>query len=109
LPALLPGWGDVTPFVLKTGEQFRPDGPPPLTSKKYARDYNEVERIGAQFSAVRTPEQSEIARFWYEGSPAGWNRIARTVAEGRVLDVTSRSSPVFGIRRGGLQPASTNP
>ncbi len=58
-----------------------------MPSEEYARDYNEVERIGAQFSAVRTPEQSEIARFWYEGSPFGWNRIARTVAEGRVLDL----------------------
>ena len=86
-PALLPGWGDVTPFVLNTGEQFRPDGPSPLTSEEYARDYNEVQSIGAQFSAVRTAEQSQIARFWYEGSQAGWNRIARTVAEGRVLDL----------------------
>jgi hypothetical protein len=87
LPALLPGSGDMTPFVLNTGEQFRPDGPPSLPSEAYARDYNQVERIGAQFSAVRTPEQSQIARFWYEGSPFGWNRIARIVAEGRVLDL----------------------
>ena len=28
--ALLPGWGDVTPFVLRSGSQFRPDAPPAL-------------------------------------------------------------------------------
>ena len=33
-PALLPGWGEVTPFVLRSGSQFRPDAPPALESKK---------------------------------------------------------------------------
>lgn len=84
--ALLPQWGDVNPFVLRTGAQFRPDGPPSLTSEQYATDYNEVKSIGAQFSATRTAEQSEIARFWYEGSQVGWNRIARVVATERGLD-----------------------
>ena len=85
-PALLPGWGNVTPFTLKSGEQFRPDGPPPLSSRKYARDYDEVKSIGEKLSSARSAEQSEIARFWYEGSQAGWNRIARVAAEPRVLD-----------------------
>ena len=30
--SLLPGWGSVTPFVLRSGSQFRPDGPPALDS-----------------------------------------------------------------------------
>jgi hypothetical protein len=77
----------VTPFALNDGTQFRPDGPPPLDSVEYAADYNEVKSIGAQFSATRTDEQSEIARFWYEGSQVGWNRIARTVAMDRGLDL----------------------
>ena len=85
-PALLPGWGNVTPFTLKSGEQFRPDGPPPLSSRKYARDYDEVKSVGEKLSSARSAEQSEIARFWYEGSQAGWNRIARVAAEPRGLD-----------------------
>ena len=32
--ALLPGWGAVTPFVLRSGSQFRPDGPPALDSEQ---------------------------------------------------------------------------
>jgi hypothetical protein len=31
-------------------------------------------------------EQSQIARYWYEGSPRGWNRIARVVAAAKNLD-----------------------
>lgn len=89
LPAILPGWGNVTPFTLNRGEQFRPDPPGyfNLGSEEYARDYNEVKRIGEMNSTTRTVEQSEIARFWYEGSPAGWNRIARVASSQAGLDL----------------------
>jgi hypothetical protein len=86
LPAVLPGWGKVTPFVLRRSTQFEPEGPPPLSSRRYARDYNEVKTIGAQYSSTRTPEQSTIARFWYEFSGAAWSRIARGVAQSRSLN-----------------------
>ncbi len=36
-------------------------------------------------STVRTPAQTEIARFWFEG-PGNWNTIARAVGAGRKLD-----------------------
>ena len=75
-PSLLPGWGNVTPFTLLSASQFWLPGPPALTSEAYARDYNEVKSVGGQVSAARTAEQTEIARFWFEGPPA-WNRIAR--------------------------------
>ena len=87
LPAVLPGWGRVITFVLKRSTQFSPDGPPRLSGRRYARDYNEVKAIGAQNSATRTAEQSSIARFWYESSPAGWSRIGRVVAESRGLNL----------------------
>jgi hypothetical protein len=86
LPALLPGWGRVTTFVLRRSTQFSPDGPPRLSGQRYAREYNEVKAIGAQNSTTRTPEQSSIARFWYEPSPAGWTRIGRVVAQSRGLN-----------------------
>ena len=56
------------------------------TSEAYARDYVEVQRLGGKASAPRTPEQTEIARYWYEGSPQGWSRIARVVSAQRGLD-----------------------
>jgi hypothetical protein len=87
LPAVLPGWGKVTPFVLLRSSQFGPNEPPRLTGKQYAADYNEVKAIGEKNSATRTAEQTSIARFWYEGSPAGWSRIARVVAQSQGLDL----------------------
>ena len=74
LPATLPGWGFVTPFVLRTPFEFLPDGPPALTSSQYARDYNEVQDIGDKLSSVRTPEQTSIARFGTRGRQ--WAGIA---------------------------------
>jgi vanadium-dependent haloperoxidase-like protein len=91
LPAVLPGWGKVTPFVLRSSSQFEPRRPPSLESQRYARDYNEVMAIGEKSSISRTPEQTQIARFWYEGSPAGWSRIGRVVGEVRGLDSWQRA------------------
>ncbi len=78
-PAALAGWGRVEPFAMRNGSQFRPPRPYRLDSSEYAADYNEVRGIGEAKSAARTPEQSEIARYWYENCGQGWNRIARSV------------------------------
>jgi hypothetical protein len=85
-PAILPQWGNVAPFTMAAPWQFRPPGPPTLTSIDYAKDYEEVKRLGGKTSPVRTADQSEMARYWYEGSPPGWSRIARVVAAQRGLD-----------------------
>ena len=84
-PSAVPNWGNVTPFTLLSSSQFWLPGPPPLTSPTYARDFNEVKSVGGKVSAVRTADQTEIARFWFEG-PGNWNTIARTVAATRKLD-----------------------
>jgi hypothetical protein len=83
--AAQPGWGGVQPFVIDLREHAV-DGPQPLTSREYARDLAYVKGIGEIASTARTPEQSEIAKFWYEDSPLGWNRIANTVIRQRKLD-----------------------
>lgn len=97
-PALLPGWGNVVPFTLREGSQFRPEPSDyfDLTSEAYTRDYHEVKSIGVQGSITRTAEQSEIARFWYEASPPGWNRIARNVAADQSMDLWSNAR-LFGL------------
>src|SRR5882724_1447025 len=86
LPAMLPQWGQMLPFTMRAPWQFRLRPPPALTSETYTRDYNEVKRLGGKQSMVRTAAQDEIARFWYEASAQGWNRIARIIAGQRVLD-----------------------
>src|SRR5262245_49051338 len=85
-PAMLPQWVHVTPFTMAATWQFRLPGPPALASADYARDYEEVKRLGGKNSTARTAEQSEIARYWYEGSPQGWSRIARVVSAARGQD-----------------------
>ena len=64
----------VRPLVLGAAAQFRPPGPPSLTSRRYARDFNEVARLGRADSAVRTPEQTDTALFWTDNDIAQWNR-----------------------------------
>jgi PAP2 superfamily protein len=87
-PALLPGWGNVTPWVLRSGSQFRPDGPPALDSGRWARDYNEVKEIGSSTSSTRTAEQTEIARFWLAPPAPIWNGVARRIIDARGLDAS---------------------
>jgi hypothetical protein len=87
-------WGaTVTPFVVETASQFRAPRPYGAVSNsaavltaQYTSDYNEVKAIGCAQCAARTQAQTEIALFWVENSPEGWNRIARTVASQRQLD-----------------------
>ena len=86
-PAALAHWGSVTPFVLKSSDQFRCPEPPAVNSPRALADLEEVKAIGGSKSVTRTAEQSEIARYWYESSPRGWNRIAREVAAARQFDV----------------------
>jgi len=88
-PALLPGWGAVTPFVLRSGLQFRPDDPPALASKLYARDYNELKEIGVDNSSVRTTEQTQIALFWRASPVAIWNPVLTQVLAAHNLDLSS--------------------
>jgi membrane-associated phospholipid phosphatase len=86
--ANLPGWGRVQPFVIDLQEHVV-DGPQRLSSLQYARDLAYVKAIGELASPTRTPDQSEIAQFWYEDSPLGWNRITNTVVRQRRLDLWS--------------------
>lgn len=80
----LPGWGHLTPFAIREGTQPRPPGPPALTSSHYTTAYREVLTLGGKDSPTRTPEQTEIARFWADDAgtstpPGHWNRIAQDV------------------------------
>ena len=84
--ASVPGWVFVRPWVLESGAQYRPDDGPDLTSRRYARDVNEVKEIGALNSATRTVEQTNIARFWVASAPVIWNGVLRQVALALDLD-----------------------
>jgi len=85
LPPLGPGWGEVRPFVLRDGSQFRPGPPPALHGKRYARDFEEIKEIGSSMSGTRRPEQTDLARFWIATAAQNWNPVARQVSIARGL------------------------
>jgi hypothetical protein len=95
-PALLPGWGSVTPFVLRSGSQFRPDAPPALDSEQYARDYDEIKQVGSLNSSIRTGEQTQIASFWRASPTAIWNNVLSQVIATRDLDL-SATARIFAL------------
>jgi PAP2 superfamily len=59
--------GKVTPFLIRSADQFNSRGPNALTSRKYAKEFNEVKSIGSLTSPVRTADQTDAARFWAGG------------------------------------------
>ena len=76
---LLPGLGDVMPWLLLHGlavSAGRPTiaGEPPLRDC----DFNEVKELGALNSPTRTAEQTSIAQFWLATPSNIWNNVART-------------------------------
>jgi hypothetical protein len=73
-------WPQRKPWVIKSASQFRPAAPPALTSATWARDFNEVKALGGKASTRRTPEQTEIARFWDYSLPAIYYGAVRSVA-----------------------------
>jgi len=90
-PALLPGWGEVTPWVLQSNTQFLPPPPPSIHSEQYANDYNEIKSIGSINSTPRTTEQTRIATFW-RGSPTDiWNQPLRQLIASRNLSLSARA------------------
>jgi len=90
-------WGDVAPFVMTAGNQFRVAPPPAMTSAEYAAAYDEVKRLGGDGVATpteRTPEQTFIGIFWaYDGTPSLcapprlYNQITVAIADQMGSDV----------------------
>ena len=89
--ALLPGWGSVTPFVLRGASQFRPEPPPALDSERYAKDYNEIKEIGIVSNSSRSAEQSQIATFWRASPTAIWNPVLTQVVAARNLNLSDKA------------------
>jgi hypothetical protein len=95
-PALEPGWGRVTPYLLRSGSQFRPPRPPALTSSRYARDFRELKAVGEATSATRTPQQTETARFWNATGAKMWNQAVRQLVLAHALEPT-RAARAFAL------------
>jgi hypothetical protein len=82
---------DVKPFLIRSGTQFRSKGPNALTSRQYAREFNEVKSLGSAASTVRTADQTQAARYWAENPPATWSRVARTLSAQQGLSLVDNA------------------
>jgi hypothetical protein len=51
------------PFAIGRVDALRPPPPPALTSQRYAKDFDEVRRLGGKESTERTAHQSRMARY----------------------------------------------
>ena len=75
---------DVKPFLIADASQFRSLPPNPLTSARYAKEFDEVKTIGAADSTTRTADQTAAAQFWgLANAPGTWSDIFRRLAIAR--------------------------
>ena len=72
-----PNLGNLTPFGIESGDQFREEAPFALDTEEYLEDYNEVKALGCTSCPLRTDEQTEIGAFWVENTASSMNRLAR--------------------------------
>ena len=96
--ALNPQWADLDTFTLATQDQFRPDAPPSvlgdtIDGDAYDNDLERIRALGASDSTDRTADQTQIARFWADGTgtetpPGHWNRIAAQVSQAEGLSLS---------------------
>ena len=63
LPSLEPYWLAYRPWVIGNVEALRAPPPVALGSARWARDYEEVRRLGGRNSTERTPHQTLVARY----------------------------------------------
>jgi len=80
-PGLLPGAGPqfayMTPWSISAPSQFRPGGPPALTSARYTADFNETKTMGSISSTIRSSDQTIYAWFWAASTATYiWNHLA---------------------------------
>lgn len=63
LPQIEPFMSAFKPWAIPSAEALRPPPPPALGSERWARDYDEVRRLGGKTSADRTATQTLAARY----------------------------------------------
>lgn len=64
---LFPGQGKITPWTMRSPDQFRARPFYDVRSAEFAEEFNYIKALGGKNSTIRTKEQEEIALFWEDG------------------------------------------
>jgi len=93
------GWANITPFVLESAKQFRPEPQAAVTSAAYATALNEVKSLGQNTSTTRTADETVTAKFWAGPIWNTWNEIAddAALAHHTNLETTVRLFAVLNL------------
>src|SRR5438132_789441 len=89
-------WSRVNPFALESANQFRPGGPPKLTSDRYADAFDQVKSLGIAGSTTATADQALTGRFWNGAIQNYWNEIAQTASLTHNL-TTAQNARLFAL------------
>jgi membrane-associated phospholipid phosphatase len=89
-------WSRVTPFALKSADQFRPGGPPKLTSDRFSDAFDQVKSLGIAGSTTATPDEALTGRFWNGAIQNYWNEITQTASLAHEL-TTAENARLFAL------------
>jgi membrane-associated phospholipid phosphatase len=89
-------WSHVTPFALESANQFRPGGPPKLTSDRYADAFDQVKSLGIAGSTTATADEALTGRFWNGAIQNYWNEISQTASLAHNL-ATAENARLFAL------------
>jgi hypothetical protein len=88
---LLPHWRNIKPFTMTSAKQFAFAGPPAPNHAAFAKDFNEVKRLGSRASTERTAEQTAIAIHWAGSEVPPLNAVARAAAAAKGLSLVDNA------------------
>jgi hypothetical protein len=93
---VFPQVATMLPYAIESPSQFRPAGPPALSTAQYAANFNETKTLGSATSSSRTAEQTLIANYWAGNASVSWNRVASSLAIAR-HNTLSENARLFAL------------
>jgi hypothetical protein len=85
-------WQNITPFGIPSVSEYLLDPPPVLTSREYAKTYNEVMTVGSIDSTERPQDRANVALFYAAASPTQvFNQAVQQVAQERRHSLTENA------------------
>jgi hypothetical protein len=99
--SLFYNWPHLTPFAIRSPEDFLLPVPPSLGSQRYAKDYYEVQTVGASDSAARPPDRADVVRLYAGTSPNfALSMATRQIATAKGLSLSENARALALIMMG---------